>query len=312
MTAITKHILRDGETRITILSAGCAVQRWQVGGKDVVLGYRDANAYISNPGAMGAICGRVANRIRNARFELDGQEYNLPKNDGPNHLHGGFGGLSWRNWEMTPVDDTVVKLRLISEDCDQGYPGRVVFDVHMRLEGQRLTWDMTAEPDRATPINLAQHVYFNFNGAGTILNHKVQIDADRYTPNGPDLLPLGLISSVAGTEYDFRKPVKLEDALSRGWDGNVVLARNRDVAAEVTAPDGLTLRLRTDRPCVQIYTSNSLRRRFDEGPGASHVQYGGLCLEAQDMPNAVNEPAFGSIIYGPGNPYRQVTSIEIV
>lgn len=309
MDQITTHVLRDADTEVTVLSMGCAVMDWRVRDRPVVLGYADPEHYRQNPASMGAICGRVVNRIANARFELDGTTYHLPANTPPHHLHGGPGGLSRRNWQGSTDGDRAVEFRLTSEDGDQGYPGRVDFRVLMRLSGGRLTWEMDAVPDRATPINLAQHLYFNLAGQGMVADHQLRIAADHYTPTGPDLVPLGTIDPVDGTAYDFRSPVRLGDG--DGWDGNLVLRAGADPAAEAIGPDGLALRLWTDRPGLQVYTSNTLEQHLPEGPGAAHQRFAGLCLEAQDFPNAVNVPAFGSILCSPDAPYRQVTSIDI-
>ena len=309
MDKIDTHVLRDADTEVTILSMGCAVMDWRVRDIPVVLGYATADHYRQNPASMGVICGRVVNRIAQARFALDGVTYHLPANAAPHHLHGGPAGLSRRTWQMSPDGDRAVELRLVSEDGDQGYPGTVDFRVVMRLDGGRLTWDMTGMPNRVTPINLAQHLYFNLMGHGTVANHSLRVTADRYTPNGPDLVPLGRIDPVAGTSFDFRKPVRLGNG--DGWDGNLVLTKGAEPVAEVMAPNGVGLRLWTDRPGLQVYTSNTLAHVLPEGPGAQHRRFAGLCLEAQDFPNAVNEPAFGSILCSPDAPYRQVTAIEI-
>lgn len=309
MDQITSHVLRDEETEITVLSLGCAVMDWRVRDRPVVLGYADPDHYRQNPGSMGIICGRVANRISGARFVIDGVTHDLPANAPPHHLHGGPHGIGRRNWDMTPDGDRAVELRLVSEDGDQGYPGQVAFRVVLRLHGGRLTWEMDGVPDRATPINLAQHLYFNLHGQGTVADHSLRIAADHYTPNGPDLVPLGRIDPVEGTDFDFRMPIRLGDG--HGWDGNLVLRQGAAPAAELVGPDGMTLRLWTDRPGLQVYTSNSLSHVFPEGSGAAHGRFAGVCLEAQDLPNAMNEPAFGSILCTPDAPYRQVTSIEI-
>lgn len=311
MDQIAAHVLRDEETEVTVLSIGCAVMDWRIRGRPVVLGYASPEHYRQNPASMGVICGRVANRISGARFTLDGEIHELPANAPPHHLHGGPGGLGWRNWDMSPDGDRAVEFRLISEDGDQGYPGRVAFRVVMRLTGGRLTWEMEAVPDRVTPVNLAQHLYFNLMGRGTVADHRLRIAADRYSPNGPDLVPVGRIEPVDGTAYDFRNPVRLGEGEAEGWDGNVVLTAGSDPAAEVTVPDGTYLRLWTDRPGLQVYTSNTLKPVLPEGRGAAHRRFAGLCLEAQDFPNAVNVPGFGSILCSPERPYRQVTSIEI-
>lgn len=309
MDQIQTHVLCDGDTAITVLSMGCAIMDWQVGERHVVLGYRDPEHYRQNPASMGVICGRVVNRIADAKFVLNGAEYRLPANNGPHHLHGGPAGFGRCNWRMEPDGDRAVRLMLRSEDGDQGYPGAVEVTVVLRLDGQRLQYEMSAVPDRETPINLGQHIYFNLNGTGTIHDHSLRVQADRYTPNRPDQIPEGHIAPVDGTPFDFRSPVRLGDG--EGWDGNVVLNEGADPAAEVTTPDGMRLRLWTDRPGLQIYTSNVLKHVLPEGRGASHTRFAGLCLEAQDMPNAVNVPAFGSILHTPEQPYRQVTSIEI-
>ena len=309
MDQIDRHVLQDGDTAITVLSMGCAVMDWQVLGRHVVLGYRDVEAYRTNPASLGVVCGRVVNRIENARFALNGREYTLPANGAPHHLHGGPGGLGWRNWTMERDGDSAVRLTLTSEDGDQGYPGRIAFAVEMRLNAGRLTWDMSGVPDRETPINLAQHLYFNLSGQGTVEDHTLWVDADRYTPNRPDLVPEGTFEAVDGTHYDFRTPKRL--TCEDGWDGNLVLNRRSDVAARVVGPDGMQLSLTTDRPGLQVYTSSTLEKHFPEGAGAAHGRSAGLCLEAQDMPNAVNVPAFGSILCTPDRPYRQVTSVEI-
>ncbi len=309
MDQITSHVLCDDETEITVLSMGCAVMDWKVRDRHVVLGYARPEHYIHNPASMGVICGRVANRIAGAQFELDGVVYQLPANAAPHHLHGGPAGMGRRNWELSADGERGVELRLVSEDGEQGYPGRITFRVHMYLEAGRLTWDMEGVPDRETPINLVQHLYFNLMGCGTVADHTLRVDADQYTPNGPDLVPLGRVEPVSGTAFDFRAPVRLGDG--DGWDGNLVLNKSDGPVAEAKASDGTTLRLWTDRPGLQVYTSNTLKQALPNGAGAAHGRFAGLCLEAQDFPNAINTPTFGSILCSPEQPYRQVTSIEI-
>ncbi|MGP6089154.1 aldose epimerase family protein [Antarctobacter jejuensis] len=311
---ISSHVLRDGDTRITVLSMGCAVQDWQVAGRRVVLGYDDPEAYRLNPKSMGIVVGRVVNRIGYGRFTLDGQEWHLPLAPGAqHHLHGGPAGLGKRNWQITPVGDRAVVLRLHSPHLDQGYPGAVDFQVRISLDGAALTWDLTARPDRETPVNLAQHLYFNLAGAGTVRDHALQLRAAHVTPTGPDLIPTGALMPVAGTRFDFRvaRAIAQADPESAGYDLNYALDDGDGPVAEVTAPDGMRLRLWTDQPGLQVYTSNSLTEYAAPWPGPHHGPFGGICLEAQVFPNALNTPEFPSILVSPDTPYRQVTTIEI-
>lgn len=315
MTGPSACQLRDGITEITVLSQGCAVQDWRVDGQRVVLGYADPKAYLGNPKSMGIIVGRVANRISGAGFDLDGVHWPLPANSGPNHIHGGPGGLGWRDWTMVQVSDRAVRLEFLSPHLDQGYPGTVRFCVHMTLQDGTLRWEMEAHPDRVTPVNLAQHLYFNLHGSGSIRDHTLRIDASRCTPTGAGLLPTGEILDVQGTRFDFRmgRSIEAADPDSSGYDLNYLLDRpgTADPQVRVEA-NGLALTLSTDRPGVQLYTSNSLTRVAEPHPGQDHGAFGGLCLEAQDLPNALNQPGFGSILCAPDKPYRQVTSIRIL
>lgn len=310
---ISSHILRDGDTRITVLSMGCAVQDWQVGGRRVVLGYDDTEAYRDNPKSMGIVVGRVANRTAQGRFTLDGEVWHLPVDASGHHLHGGPSGLGKRNWDMKPEGNRAVRLTLHSAHLDEGYPGAVNFEVRLSLEGPALTWEMTAVPDRVTPVNLAQHLYFNLAGAGTVRDHALHLNASHYTPTESDLIPTGERLRVDGTRFDFRAARRIDEAdpEGAGYDQNFALDGSDGPAAEVTAPDGIRLRLWTDQPGLQVYTSNSLTPHAAPWPETEHGPFGGICLEAQEFPNALNTPGFGSILVSPNAPYRQVTTIEI-
>lgn len=310
---ISSHVLHDGDSRITVLSIGCAVQDWQVGGRRVVLGYDTAEAYRENPMSMGVVVGRVANRTAQGRFSLDGQDWQLPVGPGGHHLHGGPLGLGRQNWHMTSEGDRAVRLTLHSSHLDQGYPGAVDFEVRLSLEGAALTWEMTATPDRVTPVNLAQHLYFNVAGASTVHDHILHLKASHCTPTGPDQIPTGARLPVDGTRFDFRTARRIveADADGTGFDLNYALDNNEGPAAEVISPDGMRLRLWTDRPGLQVYTSNTLTPFATALPGGNHGPFGAICLEAQDFPNALNTPEFGSILVSPDAPYKQVTTIEI-
>lgn len=314
MDPIQQIFLRDGETEITLLSVGCAVQDWRVAGQRVVLGYSDPEAYRLNPKSMGIVVGRVANRTAGARFDLDGSTWDLPANNGAHHLHGGPRGLGWQTWQVTQENDRAVRFGLVSPHLDQGYPGEVRFSVRMSLQDNTLTWEMEAVPDRVTPVNLAQHVYFNLAGSGSVRGHRLQIAASQCTPTGPDLIPTGQLLPVQGTRFDFRTPHQIDtaDPDCLGYDLNYALDAPGGGTPQVRAQaQGLELSLTTDQPGLQLYTGNTLAQAAPPHPGQSHDAFGGLCLEAQAFPNALNQPGFGSILCAPDKPYRQVTRVRI-
>ena len=310
---IQSHVLRDGAVEITVLSLGCAMQDWRVNGVPVVLGYAEPEAYRTTNMAMGAVCGRVVNRIRDARFTLDGQVWNLDVNAPPHHIHGGAGGFGLVNWTMRPEGDRAVRLRLQSPHLDQGYPGAVDAAVRLSLDGYRLRYQMTVRPDRPTPINLAQHLYFNLMGRGDVRDHVLRLAASRFTPNSDEIIPIGEICDVTGTRWDFRAPARLADADpdGEGWDGNVILDKAPGPQAEVTAPNGMRLRMWTDQRGIQLYTSGNLRHHAAPNDSAAHLPFGGLCLEAQNLPGALEHPQFGSILCDPDHPYVQTLDVEI-
>ena len=280
----------------------------------VVLGFPEPSDYQSNPCFMGAIVGRVANRVSGAGFTLDGRYHALSVNEPPNHLHGGANGLSTQNWRMSPDGARAVRLTHRSRHGDQGYPGQVDLAVTITLSGDRLRYDMRAESDRPTPVNLAQHSYYNLLGSGHVMDHSVQIAADSFTIADAAMLPTGAVASLDGKSFDFRVPrtVAQADPARNGLDMNLILSQNRAAPdapdapdARVTAANGLCLELRTDRPCLQLYSSGSLSTL------QGHGRFAGLCLEPQDYPGSPNIPGFPSIIVTPDRPYRQITEIRI-
>ena len=308
-------VLESGSARISVLSIGCVIQSWETahqGGRPVVLGYANPADYVENPVAMGMVIGRVANRISNGCFALDGTTYQLPQNIGPDHIHGGPGGMGWRNWQIERDGSRAVRLSLHSPDGDQGYPGAVDAQVTLTLSDAKLRYEITATVDRPCPLNFAQHSYFNLMGAGDIRGHILQTRASRYTPNGPNLIPLGTLKPVEGTMFDFRAPRLLSDADPDrvGHDANLVLDPGDGPAATLTSPDGLALRLWTDQPGLQVYSSVTLGPHGTPAPGADHAPFAALCLEAQGFPDALNQ-GFPASICDPDRPYRQVTEIEI-
>jgi aldose 1-epimerase len=316
MSNIQSHRLEDGPVAVTLLSYGAILQDWRIAHKGrelpVVLGYADASDYLTDSNFMGILAGRVANRIGGAGFSLDGETYQLEANDGPNLLHGGANGLGRQFWDMDAEGAHAVRLHHISPDGAGGFPGRVEFQVIVTLEGYRLTYEMLALPDRPTPISLAQHAYYNLCGGGTIREHQLQVHASRFVPVDGGLVPDGFIAPVTGQAFDFRGPQRICDADPKrsGFDVNLIPDDLSHPVAELRA-NGLSLKLCSDQPGLQIYTGHGLT-----GPGQLHqgqtlAPFAGLCLEPQGFPNAVNVDHFPSIIASPEQPYRQVLSIEI-
>ena len=314
--------LESGDAAVSILSLGCAVRDWRIDGArgslSVVLGFPRLEDYVLHARAHGAVVGRVANRTANGRFELDGKTRQLSQNDGVHHLHGGAVGLDRRVWAME-VDTAAETVRLAysSPDGEEGYPGRVEFAVSYRLDGARLICEMSGRPDRPTPINLAQHNYYNLAGTGTVRDHVLEVDAPEFTPVDAGLIPRGVIRSVEGTALDFTEPRSLEEAdpEGAGIDNNLVLRAGRDPgepAARVHCPrSGVSLRLRTSEPALQIYDGAGASVAVPGHEGQIYGPFAGLCLEAQHFPDSLHNPDWPSIIRTPEQPYLQRLEVEI-
>lgn len=317
---IREAVLEEGDVSVSVLSYGAITRDWRVpvngARRPVVLGFADPSAYARNPGYLGVIAGRVANRTGYGRFELDGHTVQLGINDLPHHLHGGTRGLPRRNWRIE-TDSTARRLRLSyhSPDGEEGYPGSVDFRVDISLKGYRLCYDMQASVDRVTPVNLAQHNYYNLAGGGDIRDHVLRLAASRYTPADATLLPTGQIVPVADTRFDFTTGRRLSEADpdARGYDVNMVLDDTGDQpAATVTAAGGTPiLRMWTDQPGLQLYTAGHLVPATGAHDGQKIGPWAGLCLEPQGFPDALNKPGFPSILCSPDAPYRQKLEVEI-
>ncbi len=312
---IKSVLLRDGEVQVRVLSIGCAVQSWHVAGVPVVLGYANAEDYLANPYVMGTVIGRVVNRITGSSFELDGETFPLSANIPPHQIHGGHGGLAWCNWETQVIDEKTVKFSYSSPHLDQGFPGNVQFEVTMQLSGYELSYQMLAVPDRLTPINMAQHNYFNLMGNGDIRDHSLRVSAGLYTPTDSQAFPLGSIESVENTAYDFRQSrlIGNADPERLGHDASFVLDTSdvKHPVVEAQAINGMKLQLWTDQPCVQLYTAGALGQFAEPASGAVHQRFAGFCLEAQNYPDALSNTHFPSILYGPDTPYEQNLRLAI-
>ncbi|MEM9428250.1 MAG: aldose epimerase family protein [Pseudomonadota bacterium] len=308
--------LESGAARVAVLSYGAVIRDWRVAaaGREVpcVLGFPDVAAYPAHSKSFGIIAGRVANRIAGARFPLNGEIVQLQPNEGRTHLHGGPIGLGKRIWEME-ADGAGVLLRYDSPDGEMGYPGRVLFEVRLRLDGPRLAFEMRGAPDRPTPINLAQHNYYNLNGQGDTRGHRLRIAASRYTPVDAELIPTGEMASVAGMHLDFRAPAPVDPA-GDGIDLNLVLDERdtRQEAAVLASPEsGLRLSLFTDQPGLQLFNAPRMEIAVPGHDGARYGAFGGICLEPQHFPDSPNKPDWASILATPERPYVQRLAVEI-
>ncbi|MBC8141631.1 MAG: galactose mutarotase [Armatimonadetes bacterium] len=288
---------------------------------DVVLGFDTVGEYVKNSPYFGATVGRVANRIAKGRFTLDGKEYTLAVNNDVNHLHGGVKGWDKKIWTAEARDTPAgasVTLRLVSPDGEEGYPGTVQASVTYTVlrDSNTLRIEYEATTDKATPINLTNHSYFNLKGDGDVYVHEATLNADSYTPTDATQIPTGTIAPVAGTPFDFRTthPIgaRIRDTGGDplGYDHNFV--RNSPetfgLAARVSEPfTGRVLTMSTSEPGFQFYTGNFMDGKTVGKRGVVYATRGAFCLEAQHFPDAVNQSAFAPIILRPGETYRQRT-----
>ncbi len=316
---VLKAVLSDGDVSLSILNYGAVTQDWRVplGGArvPVVLGFEAFEDYLEHSEYFGIIAGRLANRTASGRFEIDGMPYQLSVNEPPHHLHGGFTGLGRRLWDLEARGSKSVRLSYRSPDGEEGYPGAVDFSVVISLDGNTVTYEMSAVPDRVTPINLAQHSYYSL-GEASVRDHHLTLAAPYYTPTDKALIPTGEIKSVAGTRFDFREGAVMGrlDQSAQGLDMNMVLEEGRDPqtpVARVRSPNGLCLKLWTDQPGLQIYNAPKMHIPVPGLDGQTYGPFSGLCLEAQNFPDAVNHPQFPSAMFSPERPYQQTLKVEI-
>jgi aldose 1-epimerase len=292
---------------------------------DIVLGHETLEGYVPNPPYIGAIVGRYANRIANGTFTLDGKTYTLPKNDGPNTLHGGtdktFNKVVWDGEALKGKSG--VAFTYVSKDGDDGFPGNLKLKVTYTLtDDNELVIDYEATTDKTTVVNLSQHSYFNLAGEGTgdILNHEIMINADRFTPVDKNLIPTGELRPVKGTPLDFTTSTKvgarIEDTydqmvLGHGYDHNWVINRKGDgltLAARVYEPtSGRVMEVSTTQPGVQFYTGNFLDGTITGKQGHVYKRRFALCLETQHFPDSPNHPDFPSTTLKPGETFKSKT-----
>jgi aldose 1-epimerase len=279
---------------------------------DIVLSFETIAEYVGNPRYFGALIGRHANRIARGRFSLNGVEYQLPCNNGVNHLHGGFRGFDKRDWTVRE-DGQTLHLTYFSKDGEEGYPGNLTALVDYTLLDNELRIDYRATTDRDTIVNLTNHSYFNLRGEGTILDHELTLNADHFTPVCTDLIPTGEIKPVAGTPMDFRNGKAIDSDLDAagGYDHNFVLndwdGTLRSAARLYEATTGRVLEILTTEPGVQFYSGNFLDGSFTGKYGFVYEKYTGLCLEPQHFPDAPNHPNFPATVLRPDEEYKHTS-----
>jgi aldose 1-epimerase len=285
---------------------------------DIVLGFDNLDPYLKKHPFFGCTVGRMANRIAKGAFTLDGRIYQLAVNNGPNHLHGGLKGFDKVLWEAEPQAGATVRFSYTSPDGEEGYPGTLLVAVTMALtDANELRIDYSATTDKPTPVNLTNHTYFNLAETGDVLGHELMLAANAYTPSDANLIPTGEIRPVKGTPMDFTSPEPIGSRFSQlrcspvGYDHNFVLnsgGKTMALAARVHEPGiGRVMEVHTTEPGVQLYTANFLDGKLTGKGGFVYRQHSGFCLETQHFPDAVNQPAFPSVILRPGRTYRQTT-----
>ena len=327
-TAVSLYTLTNGKITAKVMTYGAILTELIVPDRDgkpldVVLGFDTLEGYLAAHPYFGATVGRVANRVGGAKFSLDGKDYKLAANNGPNSLHGGLKGFDkvvWKAEEVTGPGGPAVKFTYRSPDGEEGYPGNLdVAVTYTVTDANEVKIDYVATTDKATPVVLTNHSYFNLAGpaSGTILDHQVKLNAANYTPGDDTMIPTGSIGPVKGTPLDFTGGNTISTRFDQikgepgGYDHNFVLdadARLPNVAARVTDPkSGRMMEVLTTEPGLQFYTGNFLDGSVKGKGGVVYRKNQALCLEAQHFPDSVNHPGFPSTILRPGQTYTQTT-----
>jgi len=316
--------------KVRLTNFGCAVTGILYRGVDVALGFDNPDGYVNQTCYLGVTVGRCGNRIKNGRFELNGKSYEVSRNLGDHHLHGGFKGFDKVLWEVDSVDPerNAVRYSYLSRDGEEGYPGNLRARTTYSLDGDcGLIIEFEAETDRPTLANLANHTYFNLSGhnTGNIEDHWLKICADAFLEADPECVPTGRVIPVSGTPFDFREFHKIGERIAAddvqlkyggGYDHNYIISRNEpdgSAASEGTLvpaaeafsdKTGIRLQVFTTAPGIQFYSGNNLKEEYPGKEGAFYGWRGGFCLETQHYPDAIHHPEFPQPILLPGQKYR--------
>lgn len=292
---------------------------------DIVLGFDSIDGYLNaNELYFGALIGRYGNRIQDGEFSLEDSDYTLATNNGPNHLHGGPGGFHNVVWDAKQLDEHHLLLQYVSENGEEGYPGKLKVQVLYELtENDELKIHYSATTDESTVVNLTNHAFFNLGGAasGTINDHQMKLNADHYTPVDSTLIPTGEIAAVENTPFDFTERKAIETDLSEdneqlnngdGYDHNFVINKDEDgtlaKAAQVTDPEsGRVLEIFTTEPGIQFYGGNFLDGSDTGKEGEPYEYRTAFCLEPQHFPDSPNQPGFPSVVLQPDSVYNSLS-----
>jgi aldose 1-epimerase len=331
-TAVEQYTLHGAKGALAkIITYGATLSEFWVPDKsgknaDVVLGFDNLEQYLGDHPFFGATIGRYGNRIAKGKFSIDGREYTLFLNNGPNSLHGGKEGFNRKVWKAEPVKTAhgaAVKFTYVSQDGEEGYPGTLTTTVTYELtDDNSLKLTYHAATDKPTHVNLTNHSYFNLAGAGNgdILKEVLELDADRYTPVDSTLIPTGELKSVEGTPFDFRKPTAIgarNDQVpgTGGYDHNFVLngaaGKLRKIGTLFDPLSGRAMEIWTTEPGVQLYVSLGLNGSI-KGIGGAYPKFGALCLETQHFPDSPNHPDFPSTLVRPGKDFHSETIYKFV
>ena len=322
------HLTNTSGSSVWITEIGASIASVVVPDKngnmaDVALGYKDNSSYFFDAPFIGKTPGRYANRIAKGYFELEGKAYQLATNNGPNHLHGGKEGFSEKEWKVIAQNTNSVTLQYISPDGEENYPGELTAQViYTWCDDNTLRIELGATTDKTTVINLTNHAYWNLAGenSGSILEHKLKLNADHWLPTSESLIPTGEIASVEGTPMDFRQEKSLGQDINadfaaikygKGYDNCWVLRSDsnntmRKAATLSEDNSGRKLEVYTTQPSVQVYTGNWLAGSPISKSGRSYNDYEGVAIECQNFPDAPNHPNFPSSVLKPGEEYKQI------
>jgi len=316
--------MKNDQLEVVVSNFGCTIVKVLMKDKngeidDVVLGYDDFTSYQTLDAYLGALVGRIANRIGKGHFRLNGEDYHLAINNGPNHLHGGIKGFSYQVFDYEIKDEKTIEFHYLSHDGEEGYPGNLDFRAIYTLEGETLIVRYIATTDKDTIINITNHSYFNLSGKQeNVYQHCLQVKADRYACIDSDGLPTGQFHDVEGTAFDFREGAFIGERvdqeeeqlqLGKGFDHPFIFNTKNNQVVLTHAASGRRLTVSTTLPGAQIYTANYLDGRLGKY-GQHYYERDAVCIETQNLPDAIHIEEEPTTILRKGDTYDETTSYK--